>query len=179
MACSAATHTRLWWITKKKNKLLVDGVVGDETWGSLNKVQQAAVPTKPTTGKDVMKGVSDETYNKLHKLEQGYVPSDEVETAQEIRRSIEALQPEKYKSSFEDELSQLYEQIAQRKPFAYDPQTDAQYKKLCVSVCPEGTGRHGGHHGHCCRADGGATHPATHRRRPSRPMTAICRSWRS
>ena len=66
---------------QKKNKLLVDGVVGDETWGSLNKVQQAAVPTRPTTGKDVMKGVSDETYNKLHKLEQGYVPSDEVETA--------------------------------------------------------------------------------------------------
>ena len=42
------------------------------------------------------------------------MPSDEVETAQEIRRSIEALQPEKYKSSFEDELSQLYEQIAQQ-----------------------------------------------------------------
>ena len=123
---------------QKKNKLLVDGVVGDETWGSLNKVQQAAVPTKPTTGKDVMKGVSDETYNKLHKLEQGYVPSDEVETAQEIRRSIEALQPEKYKSSFEDELSQLYEQIAQRKPFAYDPQTDAQYKNYAYQYARRG-----------------------------------------
>lgn len=56
---------------QKKNKLLVDGVVGDETWGSLNKVQQAAVPTKPTTGKDVMKGVSDETYNKLHQAGAG------------------------------------------------------------------------------------------------------------
>ena len=123
---------------QKKNKLLVDGVVGDETWGSLNKVQQAAVPTKPTTGKDVMKGVSDETYNKLHKLEQGYVPSDEVETAQEIRRSIEAMQPEKYKSSFEDELSQLYEQIAQRKPFAYDPQTDAQYKNYAYQYARRG-----------------------------------------
>ena len=123
---------------QKKNKLLVDGVVGDETWGSLNKVQQAAVPTKPTTGKDVMKGVSDETYNKLHKLEQGYVPSDEVETAQEIRRSMEALQPEKYKSSFEDELSQLYEQIAQRKPFAYDPQTDAQYKNYAYQYARRG-----------------------------------------
>lgn len=123
---------------QKKNKLLVDGVVGDETWGSLNKVQQAAVPTKPTTGKDVMKGVSDETYNKLHKLEQGYVPSDEVETAQEMRRSIEALQPEKYKSSFEDELSQLYEQIAQRKPFAYDPQTDAQYKNYAYQYARRG-----------------------------------------
>lgn len=79
---------------QKKNKLLVDGVVGDETWGSLNRAQQqAAAPTKPTTGKDVMKGVSDETYNKLHKLEQGYVPSDEAKAAQEMRRSMEALQP--------------------------------------------------------------------------------------
>ena len=62
-------------------------------------------------------------------LEQGYVPSDEVETAQEIRRSIEALQPEKYKSSFEDELSQLYEQIAQRKPL---PTTRRQMRSIKI-----------------------------------------------
>ena len=124
---------------QKKNKLLVDGVVGDETWGSLNRAQQqAAAPTKPTTGKDVMKGVSDETYNKLHKLEQGYVPSDEAKAAQEMRRSMEALQPGEYKSSFEDELSQLYEQIAQRKPFAYDPQTDAQYRNYAYQYARKG-----------------------------------------
>lgn len=124
---------------QKKNKLLVDGVVGDETWGSLNKVQQqAAAPTKPTTGKDVMKGVSDETYNKLHQLEQGYVPSDEVKAAQEMRRSMEALQPGEYKSSFEDELSRLYEQIAQRKPFSYDPKTDAQYQNYAYQYARKG-----------------------------------------
>ena len=47
---------------QRKNKLAVDGVVGDETWGSLNRT---TVPSRPTTGKDVLTGVSDETYDKL------------------------------------------------------------------------------------------------------------------
>ena len=61
---------------QRKNNLAVDGVVGDETWGSLNRT---TVPSRPTTGKDVLTGVSDETYDKLHRLEEGFKPSEAVE----------------------------------------------------------------------------------------------------
>ena len=37
---------------QRKNKLAVDGVVGDETWGSLNRTTSA---DHPTTGKEVMR----------------------------------------------------------------------------------------------------------------------------
>lgn len=123
---------------QRKNKLAVDGVVGEETWGSLNRSLQAAAPTKPTTGKDVMKGVSDETYNKLQRLEQGFAPSDEVKAAQAAQRSLTAVQPGEYQSSFEEELAQLYDQIAGREPFAYDPETDAQYKNYAYLYAQRG-----------------------------------------
>lgn len=110
---------------QRKNHLEVDGVVGDETWGSLYKT---TAPDHATTGKEVLRGVSDETYNELHRLEQGFAPSDEVQAAQAAQKSLTAVQPGAYQSSFAGELEQLYQQIASRKAFSYDPETDAQYK---------------------------------------------------
>ena len=110
---------------QRKNKLAVDGVVGNETWGSLNKTTK---PDHKTTGKEVMSGVSDETYDKLHQLEKGFVPSDNVSSAREALKSMEASRPGEYQSSFAGELEQLYQQIMGRKEFSYDPQKDAQYQ---------------------------------------------------
>lgn len=110
---------------QRKNNLAVDGVVGDETWGSLNKT---TAPSRPTTGKDVLTGVSDETYDKLHQLEEGFKPSEAVEAAREVQKSLEAVRPGAYQSSFDEELARLYEQISEDKGFSYDPRQDAQYR---------------------------------------------------
>ena len=120
---------------QRKNKLAVDGVVGDETWGSLNRTTAA---DHPTTGKEIMRGVSDETYDALKRLEQGFTPSDELTAAREAQKSMEALQPKEYQSSFEGELAQLYDQITGRKAFSYDPQADAQAKNYAYLYTQKG-----------------------------------------
>lgn len=111
---------------QKKNGLRVDGVVGDETWGHLNRM--AAAAAGPSSGKQVLSGVSDETYDALYQLEQGYTPSDEVTAARQVKESLGAMRPGEYQSAFEEQLAELYDQIAGRKGFSYDPETDAAYQ---------------------------------------------------
>lgn len=120
---------------QRKNHLAVDGVVGEETWGSLNRT---AVPDHPTTGKEVLRGVSDETYDALHKLEKGFTPSDEVQAAQAEQKSLGALRPQDYQSSFSEELEQLYQQLTQREALAYDPRQDAQYQNYAYLYAQRG-----------------------------------------
>ena len=59
-------------------------------------------------------------------------------TAREAQKSMEALQPKEYQSSFEGELAQLYDQITGRKAFSYDPQTDAQAKNYAYLYTQKG-----------------------------------------
>lgn len=115
---------------QKKNQLQVDGIVGEETWGSLLHVP--AAPKQPSTSKQVLSGVSDETANRLAQLEQGYAPSDEVLSARAEQESLVALQPKEYASGFDAQLSALYEQIASRPGFSYDPAQDAAYQSYAA-----------------------------------------------
>ena len=110
---------------QKKKGLQVDGIAGAETWGSL--LQSPAAQSGPTTGKQVLSGVSDETADRLAWLEQGYAPSDEVDAALAEWESVAAARPGAYQSSFEEELQRLYEEIAARPGFDYDPAKDAAY----------------------------------------------------
>lgn len=110
---------------QKKKGLQVDGIAGVETWGSL--LKSPALDHGPTTGKQVLSGVSDETSDRLAALEQGYAPSDEVSAALAERDSVAAARPGAYQSSFEEELLRLYDELVQRPGFSYDPQQDAAY----------------------------------------------------
>ena len=110
---------------QKKKGLAVDGIAGSETWGSL--LKSPAVSDGPTTGKQVLSGVSDETSDRLHTLEQGYRPSDEVDAALDERDSVAAQRPGAYQSSFEEELLRLYDELVSRPGFSYDPKEDAAY----------------------------------------------------
>ena len=110
---------------QKKNGLTADGVVGKTTWGSL--LTSPAGSADPTTGKQVLSGVSDETYDRLFDLEQGYRPSADVTAAGDELGSVAASRPEQYASSFEEELQRLYEELAARPNFSYDPKEDAAY----------------------------------------------------
>lgn len=111
---------------QKKHGLVVDGIVGKNTWSSLLTAPSAHKGS--TTGKEVLSGVSDETSDRLAALEKGYDPSDEVKAAQALRDSLSAAQPGAYSSAFDKELQQLYQQLVERQDFAYDPQRDGAYQ---------------------------------------------------
>lgn len=124
---------------QKKNGLVVDGVAGSETMGSLlGQIMGGGVSGGSSTSKQVLAGVSDETADKLSQLEKGYSASDEVLAAQKEYESLQALQPKAYDSSFAQQLSALYEEIAQRKGFTYDPQRDSAYQQYAAIYARQG-----------------------------------------
>lgn len=121
---------------QKKNGLLLDGIAGDETWGHLMK--SITPPAASTTGKQVLSGVSDETADALRRLEQGYTPSDEVTAAEAAWQSVEALRPAAYESDFASQLAALYDEIAQRPAFSYDPTQDEDYAHYAALYTRQG-----------------------------------------
>lgn len=124
---------------QRKNGLAVDGVAGDETWGSLLAKEQAREQGN-STGKQVLSGVSDETADRLAGLEQGYKPSDSVLAAEAERQSLEALEPEAYDSAFDEQLKALYEQMDSRPKFSYNPEEDETYQRYAKMYRQEGRG---------------------------------------
>lgn len=126
---------------QKKNSLKIDGIVGDETWGSLlgqSGVMNAAAqemamgqfqqmePVEPVPT------VSGSTAAALKTLEAGFVPSADSEAAGALAESLEALRPDAYVSSFEGQLSALYQEIADRPAFTYDPEEDAAFQSFAA-----------------------------------------------
>ena len=98
---------------QKKNSLRLDGIAGDETWGSL---LASPTPAEETTPAPVARP-SAKTAEALARLEKGYAPSEDVTAAQAYRDSVAA----------------LYDEIEGRQAFSYDPETDsafAQYARL-------------------------------------------------
>ena len=119
---------------QKKNGLtMVDGIAGDETWGSLlsaptaaEQEAQAAAAAEATRPRAE---VTAATAKRLQELERGYTPSDEVTAAQAYRDSVAALEPGAYQSRFEERLQALYDRIAGREAFDYEPEEDEAYQR--------------------------------------------------
>lgn len=74
-------------------------------------------------------GVSDYTKSKLNGLESGYTPSSSVQAAQAYLNQVKASKPGAYQSRWDDELTELYDQIRNRKKFSYDLGTDPLYQQ--------------------------------------------------
>ena len=112
---------------------MVDGIAGDETWGSLlsapTAAEQAAQAAAAAEAAAPRAEVTAGTARRLQELERGYTPSDEVTAAQAYRDSVAALEPEAYRSRFEERLQALYDQIAGREAFDYDPEEDESYQR--------------------------------------------------
>lgn len=114
---------------QKKKSLRLDGIAGDETWGSL---LASPAPAEETTPAPVARP-SAKTAEALARLEKGYAPSEDVTAAQAYRDSVAALQPDAYDSAYRQRLAALYDEIEGRQAFSYDPETDsdfAQYARL-------------------------------------------------
>lgn len=132
---------------QKKNRLtMVDGIAGDETWGSLLSAptmaeQQAAEQAAAAAAAEAARPearVTESTARKLAELERGYQPSEDVAAARAYRDSVAAMQPEDYTSGFEARLQELYDQIAGREAFSYDPEEDEMYKRYARLYAAQG-----------------------------------------
>ena len=128
---------------QKKNGLrMVDGIAGDETWGSLlaspTAEEQAALDAAAAEAARPRAEVTESTARRLQELEKGYTPSDEVAAAREYRDSVAALEPEGYESGFSEKLQALYDQIAGRKAFEYDPEEDEDYQRYAKLYAARG-----------------------------------------
>lgn len=119
---------------QKKNGLtMVDGIAGNETWGSLlsapTAAEQEAQAAAAAEAARPRAEVTAATAKRLQKLEKGYTPSDEVTAAQAYRDSVAALEPGAYQSRFEERLQALYDRIAGREAFDYEPEEDEAYQR--------------------------------------------------
>ena len=128
---------------QKKNGLtMVDGIAGDETWGSLLSAptaaeQQAAAATAEEAARPEAR-VTESTARRLAELEKGYQPSEDVAAARAYRDSVAAMQPGGYSSGFEEQLQALYDQIAGRESFSYDPEEDETYRRYARLYAAQG-----------------------------------------
>ncbi len=74
-------------------------------------------------------GVSGYTQNRLNGLEGGYTPGSAVQQAKAYLNQVQSRRPGSYESQWDGELTELYNRIANRKPFSYDIGTDPVYQQ--------------------------------------------------
>lgn len=74
-------------------------------------------------------GVSGYTQNRINGLEGGYTPGSTVQQAQAYLNQVQSRRPGEYQSQWDGELTELYNRIANRKPFSYDIGTDPVYQQ--------------------------------------------------
>lgn len=74
-------------------------------------------------------GVSGYTQSRVNALEGGYTPSQSVQQAQAYLNQVQANKPGAYESQWDGELTELYNNIKNRKKFSYDLGTDPTYQQ--------------------------------------------------
>lgn len=127
---------------QQANKLGVDGIVGDETWGSLTGGGNTAVdgtggataaPPSATTPLGNQYNPTETTGNKtdLGKIEgmgPTFQPTTAYKDALAALQGHQAQQPGAYVSPFADRLNALYEKVMSRPAFQYDFNADPIYQ---------------------------------------------------
>ena len=104
---------------QKKNGLAVDGIVGENTWGSLTAAKQPeTVEPVQQVKTETVQPTGQETAN----------PEDAyVETVQKLQQSQR--QPPQYGASYDEQMNQLFQKIMNREKFDYNPNSDPMYQQ--------------------------------------------------
>ena len=100
-----------------KNNLAVDGIAGNETWGSLS-------GSKSSTGSTSQAGTADTGFSYGD-----YAESDAVQQAYALLQQQLGNKPGAYTSQWEDQINGLIDQITNRDKFSYDLNGDALYQQ--------------------------------------------------
>lgn len=108
---------------QQKNGLATDGIVGTQTWSSLDAkpATKSASATQGTT--------STTSTGTAQTASTGYQPSDTVAQAQQMLNDYMAQKPGAYQSTWQGQMDELMNQILNRKPFEYDVNSDALYQQ--------------------------------------------------
>ena len=109
---------------QKKNNLAVDGMVGTNTWGALNKVNTAT--TTPTTTPTAQPSP---TYKYEEFKYDPYEKSDVIKQAEALIQEKMANQPGELQYAWQDQLDDIYNKIMNREEFSYDLNGDALYQQ--------------------------------------------------
>lgn len=102
---------------QQKNNLTVDGIAGNETWGSLTNKVNAPEESAPV-----------EEVDTSFKYD-AYQPSDAVNQAQQMINQQLSQKPGEYHSTWQDQLNETINQILNREKFSYDLNGDALYQQ--------------------------------------------------
>ena len=107
---------------QQKNGLSVDGIVGNQTWSSLE--------TKPSTkSAGTTQGPTTDTTQTTQSTYAPYRQSDTVAQAQKMLQDYMAQKPGEYSSTWQGQLDEIMGQILNRQPFQYDVNSDALYQQ--------------------------------------------------
>ena len=110
---------------QQKNGLATDGIVGNQTWSSLDN-SGAKPATKNTTPTQQSTTATTQSTQPAYT---GYQQSDTVAQAQQMLHDYMAQKPGEYQSTWQGQLDEIMAQIMNRQPFQYDVNSDALYQQ--------------------------------------------------
>ena len=110
---------------QQKNGLATDGIVGNQTWSSLDN-SGAKPATKNTT---TTQQTTTATTQSTQPAYTGYQQSDTVAQAQQMLHDYMAQKPGEYQSTWQGQLDEIMAQIMNREPLQYDVNSDALYQQ--------------------------------------------------
>lgn len=110
---------------QQKNNLNVDGIVGTNTWGSLNGTYTANKNTSTSTGTSSAPTTTADTGFKYD----AYQESDLVKQAQAMLQQQMANKPGAYTSPWQTQLNDAINKILNREKFSYDLNADPLFQQ--------------------------------------------------
>lgn len=117
---------------QRKNNLTVDGIVGENTWGSINKSS-----SQNNKNNNNNKNKNKNKNNNSNKNQRPtYEKSDEVVSAEKELEKWENNAPDEYEGKYDAEIDEFLNKILNREQFSYDLESDPvyqQYRQLYIN----------------------------------------------
>lgn len=110
---------------QQKNGLATDGIVGNQTWSSLDNSGAKPATKNATTTQQTTTATTQNTQPTYT----AYQQSDTVAQAQQMLHDYMAQKPGEYQSTWQGQLDEIMAQIMNRQPFQYDVNSDALYQQ--------------------------------------------------
>ncbi len=116
---------------QKKNGLSVDGIVGNLTWGSLNKINSSKLNDSNVYQSNNIKknnntAVTTFQYTKAKPV---YKQSEALKSAEAQLKDWENSKPSKYESRYSDKIDEILNEILHREDFKYNMSSDPLYEQ--------------------------------------------------